>query len=452
MPITVIILAAGQGKRMHSALPKVLQPLAGQPLLGHVLATARALEPADVRVVHGHGAELVRAVFLDEPITWVLQDEQLGTGHAVMQAMPGIPDDHTVLVLCGDVPLVRAESLRELAQAAADGVALLTVDLADPIGYGRIVRDAGGGVERIVEHRDATAEERQLTETNTGIMAMPAARLAGWLARLGNDNSQREYYLTDVIAMAVADGVPVNAVKAGNEAEVAGVNDRRQLARLERLLQRAQADALLDRGVTVSDPARFDLRGTLRCGHDVTIDVNCVFEGEVTLGDNVHIGPGCVIRKSTIGANTHVEAHSVIDCAEIGTGCHVGPFARLRPGTTLGDGARVGNFVEVKNATVATDAKVNHLSYIGDATVGAGANVGAGTITCNYDGANKHHTEIGAGAFIGSNSALVAPVRIGDGATIGAGSVVTKDAPPGELTIARGKQVTISGWKRPTKK
>ncbi|MCA1798394.1 MAG: bifunctional UDP-N-acetylglucosamine diphosphorylase/glucosamine-1-phosphate N-acetyltransferase GlmU [Xanthomonadaceae bacterium] len=434
MSLTVIILAAGQGKRMHSALPKVLQPLAGQPLLGHVLATARALKPSEVRVVHGHGAERVRAAFPDGQITWVSQDEQLGTGHAVMQAMPGIPDGHTVLVLCGDVPLVRAESLRALVAAASDAIALLTVDLVDPSGYGRIVRNTAGGVVRIVEHRDATEEERQITETNTGIMAMPAARLAGWLKRLGNDNSQGEYYLTDVIALAVADGVAVNAVKAENEAEVAGVNDRRQLARVERVLQRALADALLERGVTIVDPARFDLRGTLKCGRDVTIDVNCVFEGEVELGDNVTIGPNCVIQNAVIG-----------------DGCTVGPFARIRPGTVLDAGAKVGNFVEVKNAHLAAGAKVPHLSYVGDTEVGAGANVGAGTITCNYDGANKHRTVIGAGAFIGSNSALVAPVRIGDNATIGAGSVVTKDAPAGELTLARGKQTTIKGWKRPTK-
>lgn len=435
MSLTVIVLAAGQGKRMHSALPKVLQPLAGRPLLAHVLAAARALDPDEIRVVHGHGADAVRAAFPDPALRWVLQREQLGTGHAVMQAMPGIPPAHTALILCGDVPLIRAETLRTLVAAAADGLALLTVDLDDPSGYGRIVRDAAGRVSRIVEHRDANDAQRAIREINTGIMAMPAGRLDGWLKRLDNANSQNEYYLTDVIALAVADGAPVNAVKVADEPEVAGVNDRRQLARLERVLQRALADALLERGVTIVDPTRFDLRGTLTCGRDVTIDVNCVFEGEVALGDNVTIGPNCVIRDSVIG-----------------DGCAVGPFARIRPGTVLDAGAKVGNFVEVKNTRLAAGAKVPHLSYVGDAEVGTGANVGAGTITCNYDGANKHRTVIGAGAFIGSNTALVAPVTVGAGATIGAGSVITKDAPAGELTVARGKQVTIDGWKRPTKK
>ncbi len=434
MSLTAVILAAGQGKRMNSALPKVLQPLAGRPLLAHVLAAARALEPSSIRVVHGHGAEAVRAAFPDSDLDWVLQAEQLGTGHAVMQAMSGIPDDHTVLVLCADVPLIHPETLRALVAAASEGVGLLTVELQDATGYGRVLRDKSGHVQRIVEHRDATDVERAVREINTGIMALPAARLAGWLDRLGNKNSQGEYYLTDVIAMAVADGVPVSAVKAADEAEVAGVNDRRQLAALERAHQRATADALMAAGTTIVDPARFDVRGELICGRDVVIDVNCVFEGRVELGDGVRIAPNSVLEDCVVGAGTSV-----------------GPFARIRPGTVVGKGARVGNFVEIKNSELADGAKVPHLSYVGDTSVGERANVGAGTITCNYDGAHKHRTVIGKDAFIGSNSALVAPVTIGEGATIGAGSVVTKDAPDGKLTLARGKQVTLDNWKRPKK-
>ncbi|MEX0899171.1 MAG: bifunctional UDP-N-acetylglucosamine diphosphorylase/glucosamine-1-phosphate N-acetyltransferase GlmU [Gammaproteobacteria bacterium] len=434
MSLTAVILAAGQGKRMNSALPKVLQPLAGRPLLAHVLAAARALEPAAIRVVHGHGAEAVRAAFPDSDIEWVLQAEQLGTGHAVKQAMPDVPAGHTVLVLCGDVPLVRPETLRALVAAASEGVGLLTVELPDATGYGRVIRDASGHVQRIVEHRDATDDERAVREINTGIMALPAARLTEWLDRLDNDNTQGEYYLTDVIAMAVADGVPVSAVKAADAAEVAGVNDRRQLAALERAYQRAVADALMAAGTTLVDPARFDVRGELICGRDVVIDVNCVFEGRVELGDGVRIAPNSVLEDCVVGAGTSV-----------------GPFARVRPGTVIGRGARVGNFVEIKNSELGDGAKVPHLSYVGDTSVGERANVGAGTITCNYDGAHKHRTVIGKDAFIGSNSALVAPVTIGEGATIGAGSVVTKDAPDGKLTLARGKQVTLDNWKRPEK-
>ena len=433
MSLTIVILAAGQGKRMNSALPKVLQPLAGRPLLAHVLAAARALEPDAIRVVHGHGADAVRAAFPDSDLDWVLQAEQLGTGHAVRQAMP-VPEDQTVLVLCADVPLIRPETLRALTAAASDGVGLLTVDLDDATGYGRVLRDDAGRVQRIVEHRDATEIEREVHEINTGIMALPAARLMGWLERLRNDNAQGEYYLTDVIAMAVEDGVPVAAVKAADETEVAGVNDRRQLAALERVVQRMQADALMAAGVTLIDPARIDVRGTLACGRDVVIDVNCVFEGRVELGDNVRIAPNSVLE----------------DCV-IGAGSTIGPFARVRPGTVIGKGARVGNFVELKNSALGDGAKVPHLSYVGDTTVGERANVGAGTITCNYDGARKHRTVIGKDAFIGSNSALVAPVAIGDGATVGAGSVVTKDAPAGKLTLARGKQTTIDNWQRPKK-
>ena len=435
MSLTVVILAAGQGKRMHSALPKVLQPLAGRPLLAHVMEAARALDPAAIRVVHGHGADAVRAAFPDPDLDWVLQAERLGTGHAVQTALPGVPDDHVVLVLCGDVPLVQPSTLRALVSAAAEGVGLLTVDLDDPTGYGRIVRDERGRVQRIVEHRDADEATRRIPEINTGILALPAARLAGWLQRVTNDNAQGEFYLTDVIALAVADGVPVAAVKAPEPDEVAGVNDRRQLAHLERAYQRRTADALMAAGTTIVDPARIDVRGELICGRDVVIDVNCVFEGRVELGDGVRIAPNSVLENCTVGAGTTV-----------------GPFARIRPGTVVGQGARVGNFVELKNAELADGAKVPHLSYVGDASVGEKANVGAGTITCNYDGANKHRTVIGARAFIGSNTALVAPVNIGEDATIGAGSVVTKDAPAGKLTVARGKQTTIDNWQRPTKK
>lgn len=434
MSLTAVILAAGQGKRMNSALPKVLQPLAGRPLLAHVLAAARALEPAAIRVVHGHGAEAVRAAFPDSDLEWVLQAEQLGTGHAVKQAMPGVSADHTVLVLCGDVPLVHPETLRALVAAAAEGIGLLTVELPDATGYGRVIRDATGHVQRIVEHRDATDAERAVREINTGIMALPAARLTGWLDRLNDENSQGEYYLTDVIAMAVADGVPVSAVKAASETEVAGVNDRRQLAALERAYQLAAAEALMATGTTIVDPARFDVRGELICGRDVLIDVNCVFEGRVELGDGVRIAPNSVLEDCVVGAGTSV-----------------GPFARVRPGTVIGRGARVGNFVEIKNSELGDGAKVPHLSYVGDTSVGERANVGAGTITCNYDGAHKHRTVIGKDAFIGSNTSLVAPVTIGEGATIGAGSVVTKDAPDGKLTIARAKQVILDNWKRPKK-
>ncbi len=435
MSLTIVILAAGQGKRMHSDLPKVLQPLAGRPLLAHVLDTAAALEPDTVKVVHGHGGDLVRTAFDGVPVEWVHQAEQLGTGHALKVATPGIPADHLVLVLCGDVPLVTAGTLRALIDAAADGVALLTVDLDRPTGYGRIVRDGSGRVTRIVEECEATDDERAIREINTGTMVLPASRLADWLERLSNDNGQGEYYLTDVIAMATADGVTVTAVKADDPMEVAGVNDRAQHAAVERALQRRRAHALMAAGVTLMDPDRFDLRGTLSCGRDVVIDVNCVFIGDVELGDGTEIGPNCVVEDARIGRE-----------------CRIGPFARIRPETVVGDRARVGNFVEVKKSTLGDGAKVNHLSYVGDAEIGTEANVGAGTITCNYDGAAKHRTVIGDRAFIGSNTSLVAPVTIGDGATIGAGSVVTKDAPADKLTVARAKQTTIEGWQRPKKK
>jgi bifunctional UDP-N-acetylglucosamine pyrophosphorylase/glucosamine-1-phosphate N-acetyltransferase len=451
-PLSIVVLAAGQGKRMNSALPKVLQPLVGKPLLRHVLDTARALSPAGLHVVYGHGGEAVRAAFAGEAVNWALQAEQKGTGHALQQAMPSIPEDHLVLVLYGDVPLLRAETLRALiAEASPRQLALLTVTLADPTGYGRVIRDARGRVRGIVEQRDATPRQQRITEGNTGVLVAPAAQLRSWLARLRSDNAQGEYYLTDVIAMAVRDGLSVAAQVAGDEAEVLGVNDREQLAQLEAVLRAQRARAALRAGVMLMDPLRFDQRGELIAGRDVHIDINVVLEGRVELGDGVRIGPGCVLREVTLGAGTVVHAHSVLEKCVTATDCVIGPFARLRPGAQLGAGAHVGNYVEIKNATLGRGAKANHLTYIGDATVGGGVNIGAGTITCNYDGVNKWRTEIGEGAFIGSGTMLVAPVKVGDGATIGAGSTITKEAPAGQLTLARGRQVSLEGWKRPAK-
>jgi bifunctional UDP-N-acetylglucosamine pyrophosphorylase/glucosamine-1-phosphate N-acetyltransferase len=453
MPLSIVILAAGKGKRMNSRLPKVLQPLAGVPLLRFVLDTARQLQPAAMHLVYGHGGDAVRAAFATESLQWVLQAEQKGTGHAVMQAMGGIPDDHLVLVLYGDVPLLSAATLRELiALANARAMALLTVRLADPTGYGRILRDARGRVKAIVEQNDATAAQRRITEGNTGVMAIPAALLRGWLSRLGNRNAQGEYYLTDVVAMAVKDRIAVQSRIANNEAEVLGVNDRRQLAELAAVLRAQRADAALLAGATLADPARFEQRGELTLGKDVFIDVNVVFEGRVVLGDGVHVGANCVLRDASIGADTRILPNCVFESCEVGADCQVGPFARLRPGTVLADGAHIGNFVEVKNSRIGTGSKANHLTYLGDADVGAGVNIGAGTITCNYDGANKHRTTIGDGVFIGSGNMLVAPVKIGEQATTAAGSTITKDVPPGKLTLARAKQTTIEGWQRPVKR
>jgi bifunctional UDP-N-acetylglucosamine pyrophosphorylase/glucosamine-1-phosphate N-acetyltransferase len=452
-PLTVVILAAGQGKRMNSGLPKVLQPLAGRPLLRHVLDAARELQPAALHVVYGHGGEQVQAAFRDEPVAWALQAEQKGTGHAVMQAMPAISDDHLVLVLYGDVPLLRASTLRTLVALAGTGaLALLTVQLADPAGYGRIVRDARGSVKSIVEEKDATAAQQRITEGNTGVMALPAHRLRAWLAALKSDNAQGEYYLTDVVAMAVKARVPVRPLTALQESEVLGVNDRTQLAQLEGVLRARHAQEALRAGATLADPSRFDQRGTLELGRDVFIDVNAVFEGRVVLGDRVRIGPNCLLRDVSIGADTQVNANCVLERSEVGAGCHVGPFARLRPGNVLADGAHIGNFVEVKNSRIGKGSKANHLTYLGDADVGEGVNVGAGTITCNYDGANKSRTVIGDHVFIGSGNMLVAPVTIGANATTGAGSTITRDAPEGKLTLARGRQVTIEGWQRPARK
>ena len=437
---------------MRSDLPKVLQPLADEPLLAHVVGCARALAAAEIRIVYGHGGEAVRAAFPAADLRWALQAEQLGTGHALAQAMPGIPDDHRVLVLCGDVPLLRAATLARLLSACeGDAVGVLTVELADPAGYGRIIRSPDGGVVRIVEVGDADEAERAVRESNTGVIAGPAGRLRGWLERLRADNAQGEYYLTDVIASAVGDGLPVRGVKADSWAEVMGVNDRRQLAQAERALQARRAEELMQAGVALADPARVDIRGSLRCGRDVFVDVNVVFQGEVVLGDRVRIGPGAVLRDAVIGADSVVYPHTVIEESRVGARCQIGPFARLRPGAEFADGAKAGNFVEVKKSTVGEGSKVTHLTYVGDTSIGRDVNVGAGTITCNYDGAAKHRTVIGDGAFIGSGVELVAPVEIGAGATIGAGSTITRQAPAGELTLERAQQVTIEGWQRPRK-
>jgi bifunctional UDP-N-acetylglucosamine pyrophosphorylase/glucosamine-1-phosphate N-acetyltransferase len=453
MPLSVVILAAGQGKRMKSDLPKVLQPLAGRPLLGHVLDTAGGLEAAASYVVYGHGGERVPQAFAGRDVRWVLQAEQHGTGHAVAQAVPQIPDDHLVLVLYGDVPLVQLDTLARLvAEADERTVSLLSVMLPDPTGYGRIVRDGAGNVVRIVEHKDANAKERAIHESNTGLMCLPAGRLKGWLAALRNDNAQGEYYLTDVMVMAVRAGLKVHAVVAPTVTEVLGVNDKLQLAELEAAYRRQRAQALMLDGATIVDPARFDARGPVSIGRDVHIDVNVVFEGTVRLGDRVRIGPNVVIRDSDVGDDAEIHANSVLDRASVGPRCSVGPFARLRPEAKLHEDVHVGNFVEVKKSELQRGAKANHLTYLGDATVGEKVNVGAGTITCNYDGVNKWRTEIGAGAFIGSGTMLVAPVKVGAGATIGAGSTITRDTPDDRLTLERSKQVTVEGWKRPVKK
>jgi bifunctional UDP-N-acetylglucosamine pyrophosphorylase/glucosamine-1-phosphate N-acetyltransferase len=449
VPLSVIILAAGLGKRMRSQVPKVLHPLAGRPMLAHVIDRARELAPDAIHVVYGHGGERVRAACAEPDLRWWLQEEQLGTGHAVSQAMPGVPDDHTVLVLCGDVPLVRSASLRRLLDVYSD-VALLTVTLPSPKGYGRIVRRQGK-VVAIVEERDATPEQASITEVNTGLMALRAASLKRWLARLRNDNAQGEYYLTDIISMAFAEGVDVLGIQIEAADEVLGINDKVQLAEAERCFQRAAARDLMQNGVTVADPARLDIRGRVTVGSDVFIDVGVVLCGDVHLGDRTRIGPNCVITDSRLGADTIVHANSVLEGATTETGCEIGPFARLRPGAELGPKAKIGNFVEVKKSRVGRGSKANHLSYIGDTTIGAEVNVGAGTITCNYDGAAKHRTTIGDGAFIGSGVMLVAPVEVGAGATIGAGSTITKNAPAETLSIARARQTAVPGWQRPAK-
>jgi bifunctional UDP-N-acetylglucosamine pyrophosphorylase/glucosamine-1-phosphate N-acetyltransferase len=450
--LEILVLAAGAGKRMRSSVPKVLQPLAGRPLLGHVLATARELAPRKVIVVHGHGAEAVREAFNGEKVEWVLQGEQLGTAHAVMQAMPKVSADADVLILYGDVPLMRAATLQRLLEAANGGLAVLTAEPDDPAAYGRVVRDGSGRVAKIVEQRDASPAERAIREINAGFYALDAKRLSGWLKKIDNRNAQKEYYLTDLVSLAVADKVPVAAVKTDHAWEAAGVNTPRELAALERQYQRMYAEKLLEAGVMLADPARIDVRGALECGREVAIDVNCVFEGSVKLGDGARIGPNCVLRNVTIGAGSEVRAFSHLDDAEVGARCVLGPFARLRPGASLADEVHIGNFVEVKASRVGAGSKANHLSYIGDSEVGANVNIGAGTITCNYDGANKNRTVIEDDCFIGSDATLVAPVRIARGSYIGAGSTISKDTPAGQLTVARAKQVSIPGWKPRKKK
>jgi bifunctional UDP-N-acetylglucosamine pyrophosphorylase/glucosamine-1-phosphate N-acetyltransferase len=451
--LNIVILAAGQGTRMKSALPKVLHKIAHKPLLEHVLDTARHLDAHTIHVVYGHGGEQVREQLNNQDVNWVLQDRQLGTGHAVEQAMPAIPDNETVLILYGDVPLITEETLQRLIHAAdGGGLGLLTAELADPTGYGRIIRNESGEVIRIVEQKDATGEQRQVKEINTGMLALDSNRLKQWLTRLENNNVQGEYYLTDVIGMAAQEGIKINTVQPTTLPEIEGINNKLQLGQLERVYQMQQAETFMQQGVTFRDPARFDLRGDLEVGQDVTIDVNVIIEGRVKLGNGVTLGPNTVIKNSTLADNVTVHPNCVIESAVIGKGCDIGPFARVRPDTVLAEQVKIGNFVEVKKATIDVGSKVNHLSYIGDTNMGKNVNIGAGTITCNYDGANKHQTIIGDNAFIGSDTQLVAPVEVGEGATIGAGSTISHDAPKGELTLSRAPQKTRQGWKRPVKK
>ena len=451
MSLNVVILAAGQGKRMQSDLPKVLHPLAGRPLLAHVLDTARALTPSRIVVVYGHGGDRVVTAVAAPDLRFALQEPQLGTGHAVQQALPHLDPAHPTLVLYGDVPLIGVATLNALAAAAQNGMALLSADFQDPTGYGRVLRDERGEVAAIVEQRDATPDQLAIREVNTGFMVLPTARLADWLGSLSNANAQGEYYLTDLVSKARATAVPVVAVAAPDAVETLGVNSKVQLAQLERLYQGRRADALMNAGVMLADPARIDVRGTLTCGRDVFIDVNCVFEGRVTLADGVSIGPNCVLKDVEIGAGTRMEAFNLVEGAVVGAGCRIGPYARLRPGADLAEAVHIGNFVEVKASTIAAGSKANHLAYVGDSTVGRNVNIGAGTITCNYDGANKHRTVIEDDVFIGSDTQLVAPVVVRRGATIGAGSTITREAPAEQLTLSRSEQTSISGWKRPQK-
>ncbi|VAW87891.1 N-acetylglucosamine-1-phosphate uridyltransferase / Glucosamine-1-phosphate N-acetyltransferase [hydrothermal vent metagenome] len=453
MDLSVVILAAGQGSRMRSRLPKVLHKLAHKPLLTHVIDVAEQLSAQDIHVVYGHGGEVVRDVLADRNVSWVKQEEQLGTGHAVAQAAAHLIDDHTVLVLYGDVPLTTRETLQQLLeQVSTTSMGLLTAVLPNPHGYGRIVRNSDRVVQCITEEKDATEAIRKITEVNTGILAVSGGKLKEWLGRLKNNNAQGEYYLTDIIAMAVSDGIEVKTSQASAVEEVEGINNRSQLARIERYYQRQQAEQLMAVGVTLKDPARFDLRGTVETGSDVVIDINVILEGNVVLGNEVEIGANCVITNTTIADGCIIFPNSVIENATLGRECTIGPFARIRPDTNLAAKVKVGNFVEVKKAEVGEGSKISHLSYVGDSIIGKDVNIGAGTITCNYDGANKHITEIGDGAFIGSDSQLVAPVKIGAGATIGAGSTITSDTPAGALTLTRTKQRSIESWTRPQKK
>ncbi|MDC7705295.1 bifunctional UDP-N-acetylglucosamine diphosphorylase/glucosamine-1-phosphate N-acetyltransferase GlmU [Vogesella indigofera] len=449
--LSVVILAAGKGKRMYSALPKVLHPIGGQPMLARVIATARQLQPAKIVVVYGHGGEQVREQIQDPDIAWALQTEQLGTGHALKMALPHLPKLGRTLVLYGDVPLTTLATLQQLLTAAEQGMALLVDVLPDASGYGRIVRNAAGDIVAIVEDKDCSAAQKAIREINTGMLVLPNERLDGWLGALKNGNAQGEYYLTDVIGLAVADGLAVPGVTVAASWEAAGVNNKWQLAELERQLQLNQARALLTAGVTLADPARIDVRGELQHGQDVSIDVGCVFEGQVSLGDSVQIGAYCVLKNVTVAAGSRIAPYSHLEDAVVGEGCRIGPYARLRPGARLAAHVHVGNFVEIKKATVGEGSKVNHLSYIGDADIGSKVNVGAGSVTCNYDGVNKYRTVIGDGVFVGSGTLMVAPVTLEEGATIGAGSVLTKTAPAGQLTVARAKQLTVPGWQRPQK-
>lgn len=451
MNLNIVILAAGLGKRMHSALPKVLHPLAGLPLLAHVLTAARGLSPQKIIVVTGHEAARVREAATAPDVFFVNQSPQLGTGHAVQQALPELLPGGRTLVLLGDVPLIQADTLKPLVAGHTKRVSMLTAVLADATGYGRVVRDAAGCVTCVVEHRDASAAQKAICEINTGIFAFPTAELVKWLPRLDNKNSQNEYYITDLVPMALQDGVPVESVVCADPNQIHGVNSRLQLAHLERVHQTRLAHSLLEAGVAIADPARFDVRGNLVCGKDVAIDIGCIFEGEVTLGDGVRIGPYAILKNVNVGTGTQIEAYSHLNETTLGANCRIGPYARLRPGATLAEDVHVGNFVEIKASDIGKGSKANHLSYIGDSTVGSSVNVGAGTITCNYDGANKHRTIIEDDVFIGSDTQLVAPVTVRRGATIGAGATITKEVPANALAISRAKQIAIEGWQRPVK-
>ena len=450
--LNIVILAAGKGTRMHSNLPKVLHVVGDKPILGHVVDCAKSLKPSKIIVVYGFGGEMVKDAFAHENITWVNQAEQHGTGHAVQQAVPHLDHDADTLILLGDVPLVNAEACKQLIAQAGNKLAIQSFNKADPAGYGRIVREPAGNVSSIVEHKDATDVQREIVEVNTGIMAMPNRYLMDWLSKLTNQNAQGEYYLTDIVALAVNDHVPVVAEITADEWSVTGINSKTDLAQIERVYQSRIAQNLLQQGVTLKDPARLEVRGELQCGRDTEIDVNCVFEGKVTLGSNVKIAANCVIKNAVIASGTQIAPFTHIDDTQIGENSRIGPYARLRPGTTLAAETHIGNFVELKNAQVDVGSKINHLSYVGDSTIGKNVNIGAGTITCNYDGANKFRTVIEDDAFIGSDSQLVAPVTIGRGATIAAGSTITKNAPADQLTFCRAKeQKSIAGWKRPQK-
>lgn len=451
MPLSAVVLAAGKGTRMKSSLPKVLHPIANKPMVQHILDALSEVGAEQINLVYGHGADQLQSALAHNQINWCLQAEQLGTGHAVMQAVPNISDTDDVLILVGDVPLIQVSTLNRLIEAKQQcDLALLTVELEDPTGLGRIIRD-GDNITAIVEHKDATDEQREIKEINTGIMLMSGSDLKRWLGQLGNDNAQQEYYLTDVIGMAAEEGKRIQSAHPDTPIEVEGVNNRLQLARLECEYQHRNADELMLSGVTLKDPYRIDVRGTLETGTDVEIDVNCIFEGTVKLGNNVTIGANCILKDCVVGDNTRIEPFSMLEDAEVADTCTIGPYARLRPGSKMLDGAKVGNFVEMKKTTLGKGAKANHLTYLGDANIGENTNIGAGTITCNYDGVNKFKTEIGSNVFVGSNTAIVAPAKLGDGSTIGAGSVVTKEVDTDELAIARAKQRNIKGWTRPTK-